>query len=230
MGKIIIIEGTDCSGKETQSKLLKKKLESIGHKTYYISFPNYESPTGKILGGPYLGKENISKSWFNEGAPNVDAKVSTLLFAADRLYNKPRIMEKLKEGYNVIIDRYTYSAMAHQGGKITNQKERLDFYQWNEELEFNLIGLPKPDIKIFLHMPFEAETILRTKRIQEELDDNEKDADHLKNAENAYLEIAKRYDFHTIQCIKESSKDIKSPEEISEEIWQYIKDKMIDLV
>ena len=88
MNKIIVIEGTDCSGKETQSKLLLKRLNEENISTEYITFPNYESPTGKIVGGPYLGKESISNGYFEEGAANVDPKVASLYYAADRLYNK----------------------------------------------------------------------------------------------------------------------------------------------
>ena len=75
MGKLILIEGTDCSGKETQSKLLKEKVEKDNKTCVYFSFPNYNSPTGKIVGGPYLGKEEICKSYFTEGAVNVDPKL-----------------------------------------------------------------------------------------------------------------------------------------------------------
>ena len=67
-GKIIVIEGTDCSGKETQSKLLKDKLEKMGKKVIRFYFPYYESPTGKIIGGPYLGKPEICDSYFPEGS------------------------------------------------------------------------------------------------------------------------------------------------------------------
>ena len=85
MGKIILIEGTDCSGKETQSKLLTEKLKKLGYSATYFTFPNYDSPTGKIIGGPFLGKSYISEGYFPEGAPNVDPKVSSLYYAADRL-------------------------------------------------------------------------------------------------------------------------------------------------
>ena len=87
MGKIILIEGTDCSGKETQSNILEENLIKDGYKVFKMSFPVYDSPTGKIVGGPYLGKESISSGWFKEGANNVPAKVASLYYAADRLYN-----------------------------------------------------------------------------------------------------------------------------------------------
>ena len=86
-GKLILIEGTDCSGKETQTKLLIDKLKKDKIECIRIGFPDYDSPTGKIIGGPYLGKEYICSGWFSEGAPNVDPKVSSLYYGADFLYH-----------------------------------------------------------------------------------------------------------------------------------------------
>ena len=86
-GKIIVIEGTDCSGKETQSILLEKRLIEENIKCIRFDFPNYNSPTGKIVGGAYLGKKEISNSYFEEGATNVDPYIACLYYAADRKYN-----------------------------------------------------------------------------------------------------------------------------------------------
>ena len=85
-GKLIAIEGTDCSGKETQANLLVKKLKAMGHKAIVIGFPMYDSPTGKIIGGPFQGGTSICESWFEEGPTNVDPKISCLFYAADRKY------------------------------------------------------------------------------------------------------------------------------------------------
>ena len=148
MGKLILIEGTDCSGKETQSKLLKNKIEKDNKTCVYFSFPNYDSPTGKIVGGPYLGKEEISHSYFSEGAVNVNPKVASLYFAADRLYNLETLKKLLKENDYVILDRYTYSNMAHQGEKEKNKNKRCEIYNFIYELEFNLLNLIKPDLVI----------------------------------------------------------------------------------
>ena len=117
-GKLIVIEGTDCSGKETQTKLLIKKLKAENIKVDNFSFPAYNSPTGKIIGGAYLGKPHIGESYFKEGATNVDPKVAALYYTADRKYNIAQITKLLDSGINVILDRYIYSNMAHQGGKI----------------------------------------------------------------------------------------------------------------
>lgn len=84
-GKFIVIEGTDCSGKETQTKLIEKKLKEQGYKCMRLSFPVYDSPTGEIVGECYLGRH--SKSFFKEGATNVDPYIASLYYAADRKYN-----------------------------------------------------------------------------------------------------------------------------------------------
>ena len=160
-GRLIVIEGTDCSGKETQTKMLVERLEKLNIKCVRLSFPMYDTPTGKIVGGPYLGKDYICDGWFEEGAVNVNPKVSSLYYAADRRYNVGKIEELLNEGINVILDRYTYSNLAHQGGKIEEKQERLEMYKWLEKLEFELLELPKADIKVFLHMPYEVSCILK---------------------------------------------------------------------
>ena len=186
-GKLIVIEGTDCSGKETQTKLLVKRLQSDNIKCEMFSFPNYDSPTGKIVGGPYLGKEYICDGWFSEGANNVDPKVATLYYAADRKYNEDVLKKYLDDDYFVICDRYVSSNMAHQGSKIKNDEERFHMYDWIDKLEFWLLGLPKPDKTIFLHVPYIY--ALELKKNRENLDEHELSEEHLKNSEAAYIEV-----------------------------------------
>lgn len=219
MGKLILIEGTDCSGKETQSKLLKNKIEKDNKTCVYFSFPNYDSPTGKIVGGPYLGKEEISHSYFSEGAVNVNPKVASLYFAADRLYNLETLKKLLKENDYVILDRYTYSNMAHQGGKEKNKNKRCEIYNFIYELEFNLLNLIKPDLVIFLHMPLKYAIELRKNR--ESLDEHEKSINHLKMAETSYLELKDKYNFKYVSCIKNNK--IRSIDDINEEIYNLIR-------
>lgn len=220
MGKLLIIEGTDCSGKGTQSDILLNRLKKENYKVIKLSFPMYETPTGKIVGGPYLGKKSISNGWFKEGANNVPAKVASLYYAADRLYNVDKINEYLKKDYIVVLDRYVTSNMGHQAGKIKNKTERLKMFKWLEKLEYELLELPKPDIKIFLHMPYKYSKMLQNNR--EELDEHELSEDNLINAENAYIEMAYMYNFITIECV--NNETIKPIDEISEEIYNSIKD------
>lgn len=217
-GKLIVIEGTDCSGKETQSNLLIEALRKENIKIEKFSFPNYNSPTGKIVGGPYLGKENICEGWFPEDVTNVDPKVSSLYYAADRRYNIHKVELLLQNGMNVILDRYVYSNMAHQGGKILDIEERLAMYNWVDDLEFRLLELPRSDINIFLHMPYDYTVFLKSRRM-EQGNQSERSFDYLIQAEKAYLEIASKYNFHTIECIEDQK--IKTIEEIHKELYNY---------
>ena len=224
-GKLVVIEGTDCSGKETQSKLIIERLKKENIEFKYISFPNYDSPTGKRVGGPYLGKEYFCKGWFPETAPLVDPKVSSLYYAADRRYNIGIVNDLLDKGINVILDRYFYSNMAHQGGKIENKGERIKMYKWIEKLEIDLLELPIPDIKIFLHVPYDVSLKLKQNR-SESLDENESNKEHLISAERAFLEIADIYGFEKIKCYKDNN--ILSIEEINDKIYNYMSDKILN--
>ena len=219
-GKIIVIEGTDCSGKETQSKKLEDYLKKSGKNCKRFGFPNYESPTGKIVGGPYLGKDEFEKSYFKEGAVNVDPHVTCLYYAADRKYNMAEIEEYLNKGYYVILDRYTTSNLAHQGSKIHDKDERFNMYQWIDKLEYWLLKLPKPDKTIFLHMPLKYTLELMKNRNSH--DENEKDPEYLKNSEDAYIELSELYNWDKIECVQNDK--IKSIEEINKEIIDIIKE------
>lgn len=223
-GKLITIEGTDCSGKETQTNLLIKRLREEGYQVQNFSFPNYNSPTGKIIGGPYLGKENFDSCYFLEGSSNVDPKVASLFYAADRKYNIDKINFLLNQGYNVILDRYIYSNMAHQGGKIESKKEREEMYEWLDKLEFNLLELPKPDLTIFLHMPTKTSQKLKANR-KEKADGHEKDENHLKHAEKAYLELAKKYNFQKIECAGEDGMP-NNIQKINDKLYEIVKPLM----
>jgi len=219
--KIIVIEGTDGSGKETQSKKLYDYLENKGLKVKRYSFPIYDSPTGKIVGGPYLGKSEILESYFPETSANVDPLVSSLYYAADRRYNfLNEIEEEIYNNDVIILDRYVTSNLGHQASKAKTKEERNKIIKFIETLEFDLCELPRPDKVIFLHMPFEASKELRKNRTS--TDGNESNENHLRNAENTYLEICEMYNWDYINCLKTSEfkklDDIKSIDEISNEI------------
>ena len=218
-GKLIVIEGTDCSGKETQAKLLIEHLKERGMQVEIFSFPNYDSPTGKIIGGPFLGKATICDGWFKEGAVEVEPKVAALYYAADRRYNLPKIEEKLNRGISLILDRYVYSNMAQKEKKIEDMNERMNMYAWLDILEFKLLELPKPDIALFLHMPSEFAKQLKQSR-DEVPDQLESDEDYLKKAENAYIELASVYKWKTIECVENDQ--IKTIEEIGKEVLQAV--------
>lgn len=217
-GKFIVIEGTDSSGKETQSKLTVKKLNEMGYKAISLSFPMYDTPTGKIVGGAYLGKDEISKSFFKEGAVNVDPKIAALYYAADRKYNINKIIDYVNDGYFVVVDRYTSSNMAHQGCKILDKDERFNVIHWIDKLEYWLLELPKPDQTIFLHVPHEVAQDLKKSRKYS--DDHERDEVYLKNAELTYIELSELYNWDKINCVVDNK--LKSIDEINAEIIKLI--------
>lgn len=215
--KLIVIEGTDCSGKQTQSELLVKHLNEKNIKSVRMAYPNYDSPTGQIIGGCLLGKEQYGKSLFPE-VSKLDPKVMGLYYAADRLYNMPKVNEQLSVSH-VVLDRYVDSNMAHQGGKILDKKKRVAMYDWFEKLEYGMLGLPKADIKVLLYMPVKNAEVLRRGRT-EKLDEVEKDTTYLENAERSYLEVAKRGNYHIIMCVKNNQ--IRSIEDIQSELLTYV--------
>lgn len=212
-GKLIVIEGTDCSGKQTQTENLVSNLKNLGYKAISFSFPNYASPTGKIIGNSYLGKGGVSL--FTEGIENVDPKISSLYYAADRAYNIGIIKKYLENDYIVILNRYVESNMAFQGGKIKDIKERNMMYEWLDNLEFVLLDLPRPDFVIFLYLPYEHVCKLKEKRGEGA------NTTILHMAEIAYIELSSIYDYHKINCLKNN--ELRSIEDIAEEVLFSVK-------
>lgn len=211
-GKLIVIEGTDCSGKQTQTEALVDNLKKLGYKAISFSFPNYASPTGEIIGEYYLGKNN--NSLFKEGIENVDPKISSLYYAADRAYNINIIKNYLENDYIVILNRYVESNMAFQGGKIKDIKKRHMMYEWLDNLEFVLLDLPRPDMVLFLYLPYEQVCILKRAR---EKAFNEST---LHMAEIAYFELSNIYDYQKIKCMQDNK--LRSIEDIAGEILKKV--------
>lgn len=217
-GKLIVIEGTDCSGKETQSKLLVKKLNAMGIKAINLSFPMYDTPTGKIVGGPYLGRKENGECWFMEGPVNVDPKIACLYYAADRKYNFPKVKEFIDNGYYVVLDRYVSSNMAHQGSKLQDPDQRFNLFKWIDKLEYWLLELPKADTTIFLHVPYFVSKQLQKNR--DFLDGHEKDETYLINTEKTYLELAGLYNWTVINCVNDNN--LRTIDDINKEILEII--------
>lgn len=218
-GKLIVIEGTDCSGKQTQAEKLVEHLNADSIDAIKFGFPNYDSPTGKIVGGPYLGKSYICDGWFPEGAPNVSGKVASLYYAADRLYNVDIINKALDDGKIVILDRYVESNMAFQGSKFETVEKRKEMFEWLETLEYKLLELPRPDKVLFLYMPYEYACELKKGR-EEKPDQNESSEKLLRRAESTYIELSKMYNYSKIDCVDNGR--IKTIEEIHKEVYNEV--------
>jgi dTMP kinase len=223
VAKIITIEGTDCSGKETQSKLLLEKLIRDGYKVKMYSFPQYELPTGKIVGECLMGR--LATSFFEEGAANVDPLISALYFAANRREAFLKYIEKeIYKNDLIILDRYTTSNLGHQAGKGKTKAKRNKLYKAIIDLEYGILELPKPDMTIFLHMPYKAISDLKFNRLF--TDDLESSDKYLIDSERSYLDLVKKFKWNYIYCLKTeeyvSKESIKPIEKINDEIYNIV--------
>ncbi len=219
MGYIIVIEGTDGSGKQTQTAKLQERLKADGFNVVRQSFPNYDSNSSAPV-KMYLGGELC------ERADMLDAYQTSILFATDRLCT---YMKQLKAHYDnggvIIFDRYVQSNMLHQAGKIKDLNQRDKFLDWLDNLEFNELKLPRADMVIFLDVPPEVSMRLAKERgalkAGTKQDIHEKDANHLIDAYNSGKYVAEKYDWDVISCVKNG--DLKTVDEIHEEIMKQIK-------
>lgn len=215
-----MIEGTDGSGKGTQTELLVKKLQDDNRQVEQISFPQYGQRSAAMVEDYLNGKFGT--------AVEVGPYRASILYAIDRYAASPQIKKWLKEDRIVIANRYVASNMGHQGGKITNQKDRQEYFKWNYELEYDIFGIPKPDLNIILHVtPEISQRLVDNKEDRDYLngkkrDIHEDDLDHLQAAEKTYLEIAKIYpEFKIIECVDKNNQ-ILSRKTIQKRIWSEI--------
>lgn len=223
MGKLFVIDGTDGSGKQTQSSLLKERLKNEGIDFRAVSFPNYDSPSSALV-KMYLEGD------FGTNAQEISPYIASTFYAADRYATfKTEFEEYYKNGGIIIADRYTTSNMIHQAGKIKDDKEREKFLNWLWDFEFNLYGLPIPTEVIFLNMPLEYSKKLmenRENKITHEAkkDIHESSKEHLQSAYNEACKLAKKYNWYEIKCVKEDK--IRTVEDINDEIYNVITDKI----
>jgi dTMP kinase len=217
-GKLIVIEGTDGSGKATQSKQLLHKLEEKGIMTAYVDFPRYGEKSAGMVENYLNGKYG--------SADQVDAKVASIFYAVDRYDASFEVRKSLDEGRIIISNRYVSASMGHQAGKIHDLEKRREFLAWLEDLEYNFFKIPRPDLTILLFVPYlVAQKMVDNKGHREYIgtkkrDIHEADADHLRNAEEAYLQVAKEKGWVIIDCT--DGEKVLSIEEISNKVWEVV--------
>jgi len=209
---IIVIEGTDGSGKQTQTQMLFEYLKNNGKQVKQQSFPNYESDSS-ILVKKYLNGE------FG-GIYGLLPKQISIFYAVDRLLTMQQYKEYLSNGGVLLLDRYVTSNMLHQATKIDDDFERTQMIDWIEKFEYEDLLLPKPDVVIFLDMPPQFSKKLRELRgdlkAGTNKDVHEQDANYLKRCYNLGIQIAKDKNWNIIKCYEEDT--IKSREQINKEI------------
>jgi dTMP kinase len=218
-----VIEGLDGSGKSTQLKLLRKYLDAHSVPYKYLHFPRLEEGIYGNLIARFLRGEMGAND-------QVDPYLVALIFAGDRADAAPQIKSWIDEGYLVIVDRYVYSNIAFQCAKLTDTDERNKLRNWILNLEFNHNKLPKPDINLYLNVPFEfTREQLKNDRdgedrayLKGERDIHEENLDFQEQVRQVYLSLQKHVDdLELINCI-ERNKQMLGPGEISDLIVKHI--------
>ncbi len=214
MGKLIVIDGLDGSGKATQTELLYRALKGRGERVMTVSFPDYES----MSSGPvrmYLSGE-LSKN-----SSDINAYASSSFFAVDRYC---RYMTELKSFYDaggiIIADRYTTANAIHQCSKLPRE-EWQNFIDWLFDFEYNKLGLPRPDGVVFLSVSPEISSELMDKRYADggDRDIHEKDIAHQYAAADAADFLTDKLGWHKVDCWSDGA--MREREDIAKELLEY---------
>lgn len=221
-GKLIVIDGGDGAGKATQVALLVKRLQADGLLVETLDFPQYTQNTfGKLLRECLDGKRGDFMA--------VDARIASTLYAADRFESKPRLEQWLKEGKVVVLDRYVSANMMHQGAKIEDENALESFLSWLDHMEHSIFGLPRPDLILYLAVPFriraklKAEAVANGKHGSEvKTDLAEASIEHqTKTEERAKKIVSDKNSWHAINCVE--GEVVRSRESIHEDIYSAVK-------
>lgn len=215
-GTFIVIDGTDGSGKATQTTLLVDRLRRENRRVETISFPQYGTKSSGMVEEYLSGKYG--------SAEEVGAERASIFYAVDRFDASKKIQNWLDEGAVVVSDRYVGSNMGHQGSKIQDPEKRRAFFTWNTHLEHELFQIPRPTVNIVLHVPTEIAMKRTAGRISKHgltKDIHEADQHHLQAAEAAYIDLTKQFpEFKLVECVDPDHE--LTPEEVHERVWNVI--------
>lgn len=216
MGKLIVIEGTDGSGKSTQFKLLSQRLESENHSFRHLVFPRYSEESSALI-RMYLGGA------FGDKPSDVNAYAASAFYAVDRYASyKQDWGEWYENGGLIVSDRYTTSNAVHQASKEQGQAQ-AEFLKWLYEFEYDKLGLPKPDLVIYLDVPTDwTEKMMRHREAETntKADIHEQDMEYLATCRRTGRTAAEYYGWKIITCVKEGQ--MRSIEDIHREIYSLV--------
>ncbi len=216
MGKLIVIEGTDGSGKSTQFGLLTRRLRSEGVEFRNLVFPQYSEPSSALI-RMYLGGE------FGKNPGDVNAYAASAFYAVDRYASyKKDWGEWFENGGLIVSDRYTTSNAVHQASKEPAES-RQAFLQWLSEFEYDKLGLPRPDLIIYLDMPTDfTERMMRKREADTHTcaDIHEQDLQYLSLCRQTGKDAAAYYGWTVISCVADGK--LRSIEDIHEEIYRHV--------
>jgi len=219
-GTLIVLEGSDGSGKGTQFSLLSERLKAAGYDVAVFDFPRYENESSYFVRQYLNGK-------FGPAA-EISPYTSSLFYALDRYEAAKDIRAQLEAGKIVLCNRYVGSNMAHQGAKLADAAEQRGFFVWEDNLEYELLGIPRPSISLFLRVPAEVSFKLISQKNQRSYtekshDEHEADIEFLKKSVSTYDVLCRLFpkDFTAIECSQDGQ--LLGIPQISNLIWDRIK-------
>ena len=216
MGKLIVIEGTDGSGKSTQFKLLTQYLDNQGVEFRKLVFPQYSEPSSALI-RMYLGGE------FGSHPSDVNPYAASAFYAVDRYASYKKVWgDWYTNGGLVVSDRYTTSNAVHQASKEP-EETRADFLKWLYDFEYDKLGLPRPDLTIYLDVPTDFTEKMMRKREADtntSADIHEQDMQYLATCRRMGKTAAAYYGWTVIECVRDGA--MRSIEDIHEEIRRHV--------
>jgi len=216
MGKLIVIEGTDGSGKSTQFQLLTQRLENDGKTFQKLVFPQYAEPSSALI-RMYLGGE------FGTRPSDVNAYAASAFYAVDRYASYKKVWGECYENGGLIVsDRYTTSNAVHQASKEP-EEARGAYLKWLYEFEYEKLGLPAPDLVLYLDVPTDfTEQLMRRREADTntKADIHEQDMSYLATCRRTGKAAAEFYGWTVIQCVRDGA--MRTIEDIHEEIYRHV--------
>ena len=216
-GRLIVFEGTDGSGKSTQFARLCQRVSEKGLEFRKLTFPQYAEPSSALI-RMYLGGE------FGDKPGDVNPYAASAFYAVDRYASLKKVWgEYYENGGLILTDRYTTSNAVHQGAKCA-PGERGDYLRWLDDFEHDKLGLPRPDMVIYLDVPTEASVqMLRAREAQTNTtaDIHEQDTAYLATCRECAGQAADILGWQRIRCLDENGR-LRSIEDIHEEIWALV--------
>lgn len=219
LGKVIVLEGADGSGKSTQFSLLTERMKAEGIDFRRLVYPQYSQPSSALV-RMYLGGE------FGSKPEDVNEYAASSFFAVDRIASFMKDWREYYLGGGLLLaDRYTTSNAVYQGAKA---KDSEVFLKWLFEFEYDLLGLPKPDMVVYLEMPVDLSEKLMLKRRRdtgEKADIHESDRDYLCACRETAQKLVDKYGWRMIHCAPDGH--IRTPEDIHEEIYNMVRNEVL---
>lgn len=218
-GKLFVIDGTDSTGKATQTDLLVQNFQKRGYKTEIVDFPRYQDNIWGYLIGLYLKRK------FGDPV-KISPYLASILYAMDRFLARKKMYQWLREGKIIISNRYTTSNQIHQAVKIADALKRLKFMRWLDKFEYSFLGIPRPTAVIYLDVPIEISQKLLLSKTQRQYlgnqkkDGHEENIDYQRRCSEQGRFAAGEFGWHIVNCAEHDW--IMPAEKIADFVWQEI--------